>query len=230
MSRTPFQPRNRCEGLEGERLTALVQKLRDVPAERDSITDDRELVALLAASRASSHQQEERDVWDLLEQLPEPSAQDPRSSDPLRTDPQEDDATADGEMVPGRGCHAGEQMLPVRDPLLSRRVQANVELERFVRDQIRTPGRLRLLRLYVITGMERLTTDELHEELVVDRLELANDLEHLQRAGLILRDRDHVMLNPRSRGVSQLATVLSRWQSSRHRTEIWNWLTNETTL
>ncbi|MFM7204394.1 MAG: hypothetical protein ACKO6N_26755 [Myxococcota bacterium] len=113
---------------------------------------------------------------------------------------------------------------PMRDPLAARRALAGERLEQFLKEDVQTLLAFRILRFYVASGMERLTLDELQEELVDGRDVLAKTLTHLITAGLMLLEGSHYVLNTRARKLSLLGTAVAQWQTPRRREQLLSWL------
>ncbi len=111
---------------------------------------------------------------------------------------------------------------PLRDPLASRRALADKRVQQFLQEDVRTRLNFRLLRFFMVTGVERVSLDELQEELVEAREALKAALTWLLSTGLLVMEPSGYAINPRARKLSVLGTAIAQWQSPRQREEIWS--------
>jgi len=110
---------------------------------------------------------------------------------------------------------------PLRDPLASRRMMAAKRIEGFILDDVRTPLNFRILRFLMVSGVDRVSVEDLHEELVEASDRVRGGLETLTASGLLLRERTRYSINPRARKLVLLGTAIAQWQGSRQRDVIW---------
>lgn len=130
-------------------------------------------------------------------------------------------------MVPSAGALAvGEQEAreEVVDLLAPRRLFARKRVHRFYLESVRTVLCLRILRFFVVSALDRISPEELEEELVepVDRIRSA--LGDLVERGLLLIEQGRYSLNPRARGAITLANLIAAWQNVKSREEVWQWI------
>lgn len=113
---------------------------------------------------------------------------------------------------------------PLRDPLASRKAIAEERVQQLLTEDIQSIQAFRMLRFFVVTGVERVTLDELQEELVEPRDLLLSVLSHLMASGLVIADGTHYALNTRARKLSLLGTAVAQWQTPRRREQLLGWL------
>lgn len=113
---------------------------------------------------------------------------------------------------------------PLRDPLASRKAIAEERVQQLLTEDIQSIQAFRMLRFFVVTGVERVTLDELQEELVEPRDLLLSVLSHLMASGLVIADGTHYALNTRARKLSLLGTAVAQWQTPRRRDQLLGWL------
>lgn len=113
---------------------------------------------------------------------------------------------------------------PLRDPLASRKAIAEERVQQLLTEDIQSIQAFRMLRFFVVTGVERVTLEELQEELVEPRDLLLSVLSHLMASGLVIADGTHYALNTRARKLSLLGTAVAQWQTPRRREQLLGWL------
>lgn len=106
---------------------------------------------------------------------------------------------------------------PVRDPLASRKAVAGEKLELFMKEDVQTLLSFRVLRFFVMSGLERIQFEELQEEMVESREQLQKTLTHLTTVGLMILESGQYSLNTRARKLSLLGTAVAQWQTPRRR-------------
>lgn len=112
----------------------------------------------------------------------------------------------------------------VFDALAPRKAFAAKRLHRFFLDYVQGRLKLSVLRYLLLTGLDRLTAGELEEVVLIPVEELRAPLGELVHSGLLVEDQGRYSLNPRSRNVLTMATLVTAWQDPEQREEIWRWI------
>lgn len=112
----------------------------------------------------------------------------------------------------------------VVDLLAPRRLFARKRVHRFFMESVRSVLCLRILRFFVVSALEKVSPDELEEELVEPGERIRTALGELVERGLVLMEQGRYSLNPRARGAITLANLIAAWQNVKSREEVWQWI------
>lgn len=110
------------------------------------------------------------------------------------------------------------------EPMAPRQLAATRRLHRFFLEMVGGRVKLELLRYLVVTGLERLSSRELADALHHAEAPVKRALSELERDGLVVAEGHRFGLNPRSRNVLLVATLVAAWSSPERRAEIEGWL------